>query len=65
MNGFGHAKWITANRPNISVIIASGEATQTEAADELCGQVPFFTKPFDLPAIVARIRTALDQAQSE
>ena len=64
MNGFGLAKWINANKPNIGVILASGEATQNDAADELCGQVPFFTKPYDLRAIVARIRTALDQAQS-
>ena len=65
MNGFGLAKWINANRPNISVITASGEATQTDAADELCGQVPFFTKPYDLRAIVAGIRTALNHAKSE
>jgi DNA-binding NtrC family response regulator len=65
MNGFGLAKWISANKPKISVILASGEATQTEAANELCDHIPFFTKPYRLSAIVARIRTALDQAQSE
>jgi CheY-like chemotaxis protein len=32
MNGFGLAKWISQNKANITVILASGEATQTEAA---------------------------------
>ena len=63
MNGFGLAKWIRANTPSISVILASGEATQTEAANELCHHVPFFRKPYDLKAIVTGIRTALDQPQ--
>ena len=56
MNGFGLAKWISANKPKISVILASGEATQTDAANELCDHIPFFKKPYDLKAIVARIR---------
>jgi DNA-binding NtrC family response regulator len=64
MNGFGLAKWIRANKPSISVILASGEATQTEAANELCDHVPFFRKPYDLTAIVTGILTALDQPQS-
>jgi DNA-binding NtrC family response regulator len=60
MNGFGLAKWISANRPKINVIIASGEATQTDAAEELCEHVPFFTKPYDLKAIVDEVRAAID-----
>jgi DNA-binding NtrC family response regulator len=64
MNGFGLAKWIGTNKPKISVIFASGEATQTEAATELCDHIPFFRKPYDLKAIVAEIRATLDQAQS-
>jgi hypothetical protein len=35
MNGFGLAKWISTNKPKISVIFASGEAKQTDAANEL------------------------------
>jgi DNA-binding NtrC family response regulator len=64
MNGFGLAKWIGANHPKISVILASGEARQTDAANELCDRIPFFRKPYDLTAIVAQIRATLDQAQS-
>jgi DNA-binding NtrC family response regulator len=64
MNGFGLAKWISANKASISVILASGEATQREAASELCDHIPFFKKPYDLTAIVAEIRATLDQAQS-
>jgi CheY-like chemotaxis protein len=32
MNGFGLAKWIGSNKPQISVILASGEIAQSEAA---------------------------------
>ena len=60
MNGFGLAKWIGSNTPQISVIIASGEATQTDAANELCDHIPLFKKPYDLKAIVAGIRATLD-----
>jgi DNA-binding NtrC family response regulator len=63
MNGFGFAKWIRSNKSKISVILASAEATQTEAANELCANIPFFTKPYDLKTIVAEIRSTLDQAQ--
>jgi DNA-binding NtrC family response regulator len=58
------AKWIGTNKPKISVILASGEATQTEAANELCDHIPFFRKPYDLTAIVEEIRATLGQAQS-
>jgi len=64
MNGFGLAKWISANKPKISVILASGEATQTDAVNELCDHIPFFKKPYDLTAIVAKIRATLGQAES-
>jgi DNA-binding NtrC family response regulator len=64
MNGFGLAKWIGANKPQISVILASGDATKTEAANELCDHIPFFTKPYDLKAITAEIRAALEHTQN-
>ena len=64
MNGFGLAKWIGTNKPKISVILASGEANQTDAANELCDHIPFFKKPYDLTAIVAEIRATLGQAES-
>jgi len=64
MNGFGLAKWISGNKPAISIILASGEATQTDAANELCDHIPFFKKPYDLKAIVAGIHATLDNDQS-
>ena len=65
MNGFGLAKWIGANKPSISVILASGEAPQTEAANEVCDHIPFFRKPYDLAAIVAEIRATLGHTYSD
>jgi DNA-binding NtrC family response regulator len=64
MNGFGLAKWIGSNTPQISVLIASGEATQTDAANELCDHIPLFKKPYDLKAIVAGIRATLEGEES-
>ena len=63
MNGFGLAKWISAYKPKINIILASGEAMQTEAANELCDHILFFRKPYDLTAIVAGIRTTLANTQ--
>ena len=59
MNGFGLARWIRANHPAIHVILASGDAAKTDVAKELCENQPFFTKPYDLEAVVAQIHTAL------
>jgi DNA-binding NtrC family response regulator len=65
MNGFGLAKWISANKPKIGVILASGDASQTEAANELCDHIPFFRKPYDLAGIVAEIRATLGPTYSD
>lgn len=65
MDGFGLAKWVRANRPGLHVILTSGDAKKTEAAKQLCEKEPFFNKPYDLKAIVAKIRATLDLSRSK
>jgi DNA-binding response OmpR family regulator len=64
MDGFGLARWIRGNRPNMSVILASGDAKKTDVAKELCENAPLFEKPYDLEAVVARIRATLGSSGS-
>jgi CheY-like chemotaxis protein len=59
MNGFGLAKWVRENCKGLPVILASGDATKSDAAHELCADEPFFAKPYDLHVVVAQIRTSL------
>jgi CheY-like chemotaxis protein len=63
MDGFGLVRWIRANRPDINVIIASGEAKKADAAKELCENAPLFEKPYDLEAVVSKIRATIESSQ--
>lgn len=60
LDGFGLAQWVRANRPGVPVILTSGDAKKTQAANELCQDAPFFAKPYDLKEVVAHIRTLID-----
>jgi DNA-binding NtrC family response regulator len=64
MDGFGLARWIRANRPDINVILASGEAKKADAAKELCENAPLFEKPYDLEAVVTKIRATIEASQT-
>ena len=59
MDGFGLARWIRANHPDIQVILTSGDARKMDAAKELCKNESFFEKPYDLEVVAAQIRTTL------
>ena len=62
-DGFGLARWVRASRPGLPFILTSGDAKKVEYAKELCEGQPFMAKPYDLKAIVARIRKTLGQAE--
>ena len=64
MDGFGLARWIRAKRPDINVILASGEAKKADAAKELCENAPLFEKPYDLEAVVTKIRATIEASQT-
>ncbi len=60
LDGFGLSKWIRQTRPDLPVILTSGDAKKADAAHELCAQEPFLRKPYNLQFAVAQIRQALD-----
>jgi DNA-binding NtrC family response regulator len=62
LDGFGLAHWMRANRPDVAVILTSGDAKKAASASELCARQPFLAKPYDLGRVVAQIRAMLGNA---
>lgn len=60
IDGFGLAKWVRANRPEIPILLTSGDSKKASAAHTLCEAEPFLAKPYDLHLVVAHIRTLID-----
>jgi DNA-binding NtrC family response regulator len=58
MDGVGLSRWIFDNRPNIAVILASGEIGKTTAIHELCA-AETLAKPFDYDYATDKIRAAI------
>lgn len=58
-DGFALARWIREHRKDLAVIMASGDAKKSDAAQQLCADEPFLTKPYDLHFAVAQIRQRL------
>lgn len=59
MNGFGLARWIRSNRPELPVILTSGAVRTAELAEELCDLGPIEIKPYDSASIAQRMRRSL------
>ncbi len=58
MDGIGLSRWIFENRPNIAVILASGDLGKTTAMEDLCG-AEAITKPYNYEAATDKIREAI------
>jgi len=58
-DGFALAQWIRTHRPEIPVVLASGDSSKIQNAHDLCADEPFFTKPYDLKLLVTKIRQLL------
>jgi len=58
MDGVGLSRWIFENRPNIPVILASGDIAKNTAIHDLCG-AETITKPYDYAVATERIRAAI------
>ena len=58
LDGIGLSRWIFENRPNIAVILASGEIGKATAVQDLCG-AETMAKPFDFGSVTKRIRAAI------
>src|SRR5580692_7877198 len=57
MDGLGLSRWIFENRPNIAVILASGDLGKTTAMEDLCG-AEAIGKPYNYDVATNKIREA-------
>lgn len=60
MDGIGLSRWIFENRPNVAVILASGDLGKATAMDDLCG-AEAMAKPFSFETATDKIRAALSK----
>lgn len=60
IDGFGLAKWVRENRPDLAVFVASGYSGKFDLARELCAGEQFFAKPYDLDMVVTKIQEHVD-----
>ena len=58
LDGYGLARWISDNRPNIPVILVSGDLGKANAAAQLCN-IETMAKPYDFDAIVKKFRATI------
>jgi CheY-like chemotaxis protein len=58
-DGFALAQWVRKNRPKIPIVLAGSDRKKSDTASELCGNAPFFAKPYDLNRVVVFVRNAL------
>jgi len=58
MDGFGLAKWIRENRPELPVFVASGYSGKFDLAEELCASEAYFTKPFNVSEVAPKLKAA-------
>lgn len=59
MDGLQLAGWVLEQRPNIPVIIASGDIGRAAAIRELCGAHHSFIKPYNLDELAGKMRLAI------
>ena len=59
MDGFGLSRWIFENRPNVPVILASGNVGQLSVLENLCG-AQAMAKPYSFDAATEKITLAID-----
>lgn len=58
IDGLGLSRWIFENRPNIAVILASGDMGKAVVLQDLCG-AETMKKPFNYDALAHSIRAAI------
>ena len=64
MDGYGLARWILENHPDLPVILATGDLGKANAAAGLSG-VETFAKPYDFDAAVKKIRDTIHRRQQQ
>lgn len=59
INGFGLAQWVRRHRPELKVILTSGNASKASDARDLCAQGGFVAKPYAIEDLASRIARLL------
>jgi CheY-like chemotaxis protein len=59
MDGLALARWIQQRRPSIKVVLTSGIASASDAADVLCSEAFLLPKPYSTAEVERRIRHLL------
>jgi CheY-like chemotaxis protein len=62
-DGYGLVRWIAENRPDIPVILTTGDVGKENAATLLC-HAEMLRKPYELDTVVARIRATIERRKS-
>jgi CheY-like chemotaxis protein len=60
-DGIQLVHWIRGNRPNVAVIVTSGDAAKIAAARLLLKHEPVLPKPYDFEHVVETVRTVLGE----
>jgi DNA-binding response OmpR family regulator len=58
LDGFGLARWVKENRPEVPVLLASGNLGKARLHEELWG-AQIMPKPYDFDLVVRRIHAAI------
>jgi CheY-like chemotaxis protein len=59
IDGFALARWVGQQRPAIRIVLTSGIAKATDAAEALCDQASLVPKPYSPTELEERIRGLL------
>jgi DNA-binding NtrC family response regulator len=59
LDGFGLARWVQDHRPELPVLITTGDPDIAHTAAELCTKTPIVPKPHVSELVLARIRAAI------
>ena len=64
LDGLGLAQWIRANRPQLPIILTSGDLQKASAAKALCDDTQLFmSKPYELGIVIGQIRTLIENSR--
>lgn len=67
-DGFGLARWVRSNRPDIDVVLVGNIEKAASSAADLCEDGPTLAKPYHHPSVIAlvnRLKLARQRHRSE
>jgi len=56
LDGFGLARWVHANKPQVRVLLTSGHAHSAELAADLCESTMLLPKPYQYSSVLDTIK---------